>query len=542
MHRSGVLAGNGMSLPRHLLDRVDRVLDFHHSTKHIHGSLSRTVETDASNPPDPNLVFVEHPRVSLPRGLLDASVPTISLLQYHRDALPNANLNPAHDLKTLATWLFMANGQTKRVEDGGRKFWLRTCTSSAALYPYELYVAAFAIEGLEPGLYHFSAKEFSLRKLRDGHEALFTIKRGRPDLEFLKRSSGAVFVSSVFCRSAWKFGKRGYRYALLDSGHLVENVVQSATALGIETVTRLAMNDGNMAELIGVPQDALFSQAESVQAMVVWADEATTPLPPRASPIAPLQFIDRPVTCPSKVTYGSILAAHEDCVAPGITLREIRPPTTELDPLPSSAKRVTMPIAEEPHGGEIFSTVLTSRRSANDFDWKGIERDHFLWLSKLAFRGGTYFPFHPDGNYVAAIRPFWIVSDVTGMENGIWYYHPPWDTWTNLTKGTFRLQAAHLALQNKSIAHAPAVCFMAANLQALMSQAGPDLYRLAHLEAGIVGQRLTLAATALALSCRGLGGFYDDEARQFLGLGQSNWQIIYMMALGHATSEQSPMR
>jgi SagB-type dehydrogenase family enzyme len=527
-----------MSLPRHLLDRVDRVLDFHHSTKHIHGSLSRTVETDASNPPDPNLVFVEHPRVSLPRGLLDVSVPTISLLEHHRDALADVQLNPPHDLKTLATWLFLSNGQTKRVDDGPRKLWLRTCTSSAALYPYEIYVAAFAIEGIEPGLYHFSAKEFSLRKLREGQDALFTIKRGRPDLEFLKRSAGAIFVSSVFCRSAWKFGKRGYRYALLDSGHLIENVVQSATALGIQTVTRLAMNDANMAELIGAPQDALFSQAESVQAMVVWADEARVPLPPRApsAPVAPLQFIERPVTCPSKVSYGSILAAHEDCVAPGITIREIRPPTTELDPLPTSAKRVTLKPAEEPTGGEMFANVLASRRSASDFEWKGIPRDQFLWFSKLAFRGGTYFPFHPDGNYVAAIRPFWIVSDVSGFENGIWYYHPPWDTWTLLTKGTFRLQAAHLAMQNKNIAHAPAVCFMAANLHALMSQAGPDLYRLAHLEAGIVGQRISLAANAVGLATQGLGGFYDDEARAFLGLGKSNWQILFMTAVGYAAN------
>jgi SagB-type dehydrogenase family enzyme len=531
-----------MSLPRHLLDRVERVLDFHHSTKHIHGSLSRTVETDVSNPPDPNLVFVEHPRVSLPRKLLDVNVPTISLLEHHRDSVPDSHLNPPHDLTTLATWLFMSNGQTKRVADGARKIWLRTCTSSAALFPYEMYVAAFGVEGLEPGLYHYSPKEFSLRKLREGQEALFTIKRGRPDLEFLKRSAAAMFVSAVFCRPAWKFGKRGYRYALLDSGHLIENIVQSATALGIQTVTRLSLNDANMAELIGVPQDALFSQAESVQAMVVWADEAKTPLPPRSptAPAEPLQFIERPISCPSKLTYGSILAAHEDCVAPGTALREIRPPTTELDPVPPELKRVTMSMLEQPHGGEMLSAVLSTRRSASDFQWKGISRDHFLWLSKLAFRGGTYFPFHPDGNYVAAIRPFWIISDVTGMENGIWYYHPPWDTWTILTRGTFRLQSAHLALQNKNVAHAPAVCFMAANLHGLMTQAGPDLYRLAHLEAGIVGQRLTLAANAMGLSCCGLGGFYDDEARQFLGLGQSNWQILYMMAVGYAVEEQHP--
>ena len=35
-----------------------------------------------------------------------------------------------------------------------------------------LAIAAFAVDGLEPGLYHYSPREFALRKLRGGAETL----------------------------------------------------------------------------------------------------------------------------------------------------------------------------------------------------------------------------------------------------------------------------------------------------------------------------------------------------------------------------------
>ena len=33
--------------------------------------------------------------------------------------------------------------------------------------PVETYVAVFGVQGIEPGLYHFCPREFSLRRLRD---------------------------------------------------------------------------------------------------------------------------------------------------------------------------------------------------------------------------------------------------------------------------------------------------------------------------------------------------------------------------------------
>jgi hypothetical protein len=65
-----------------------------------------------------------------------------------------------------------------------------------------------------------------------------------------------------------------------------------------------------------------------------------------------------------------------------------------------------------------------------------------------------------------------------------------------------------------------------------MSVVGPDIYRLAHLESGIVTNRVALASEGLNLGWAETGSCFDDEARQFLGLGMTGWEILNVIAVG----------
>lgn len=92
------------------------------------------------------------------------------------EGLPESQLNPPHNLKTLASWLYMTYGLSKKVQvDKRTTTWLRPTPSIGSLYPCEIYVAAFAIDDLEPGLYHFSPRTFSLYKLREGLATLYQL-------------------------------------------------------------------------------------------------------------------------------------------------------------------------------------------------------------------------------------------------------------------------------------------------------------------------------------------------------------------------------
>lgn len=537
-----------MTLPREILDRVDRVYDYHVASKHTYESVrTGPRDLDWANQPSPYRTFENFPKVPLPTNLLGIDVGTISLLYQGRDAVPESQLNPPQDLRTLATWLFLADGLTKKKQSGRHVWWLRSCPSSGALYPYEIYVAAFGVQGLLPGFYHYSPREFALYRLREGTETLAYIKRGRPDLELLRDTPAAMLVTTNFWRSAWKYQKRAYRYVLQDAGHLVENLVQAGTGLGAQVLPRLQLNDQTMRELIGVPDDADFGEMEVAQAMVIWADRANQPMPippgglPPASPELMPSLVRLPLS--ERVTgYGSILAVHQDCTAPGVAVREIRAPATELSPLPPNVRGYDRQPIEEPYGGQPLGRVLMSRRSARDFVPRAMARDALLTINKLAFRGGSYSPVLPIGPHVGIIRPFWIINDVVGVDSGIWYYHPVNDQWYMLARHNFRPEAKFLSLEQELCGNGSAVCFMMANLHSLMTTAGPDAYRLAHLEAGIVGQRIYLASNAFGYGCSGIGAFYDDDVRKFFGLEKTGWEVIYEIVVGIPVDEEDQPR
>jgi SagB-type dehydrogenase family enzyme len=532
-----------IALPKDILERVERVLDYHRVSKHSFQSVAALKpQTDPSQQPASVLTFADLPKISLPTGLLDLTVPAMWLMREGLGALPESHVRPPQDLKTIASWMHMAYGVTSKRSWQGHPYRLRACPSGSALFPCEIYLAAFAIEGLEPGLYSFNPHEFSLTKLREGIETLSHIKRGRPDLAFLRSVPAALLVSTNYWRSAWKYRVRGMRVALEDAGHLIANLVGVANGLGIQTMTRLKMNDNTMRELIGIPHECEFGEFEAVQAMIVWADGALRPLesPPGAPSLASLPPIHRPPISPKSVPYGSIIAAHYDCVSPGIPLRDIKPPYTELSPMPLVHHSQQFNFELDYLASPSLRHVLLERRSSRDFDHLTMERDRFLAINQCAFRTGTFLPLHPDGPHVGLIRPYWVVHAIPGMTPGIWYYHPHTNRWVMVKAGMFRSQSQMMCIGQARCGNAAALCVMVSNLPVAMHGCGPDVYRMAHLEAGIAGQRLALAAAASGVGSCGICSFYDDEVSSFLGLQNSGWEVLYATALGMTAKETAP--
>ena len=401
---------NQITLPQDVLDRVARVLEYHESTKHTHEQVHRDPhKPDPANKPFEFRIFEQIPAMPLPQGLLELPVKTLSLMEHGFAALPGgAPEPPEQDLKTLGTWLHFANGIASRKRLVTQTVFTRTCASDGHTFPCEIYIAAFAVEGLEPGLYHYSPREFALRKLRGGAETLARLTRGRPDLAFLKTVPLAMLVSTIYCRATWRFGKRGYRTALHDAGYLIQNLVTVAMGMGIQTMTRLILNDAATRDLIGVPADADFSEAEAVQAMVVWADRARNPIPlesgrgrplsvgeasaPPAAPAraAAMPRIERPLLANEVTPYVSIISTHQDCVAPGVAVREVRPPLTDLSPLPPNFPTIEPLLSMETNpAGESLRHILVTRAATTHFGPRPLPRQNFYLINRLAFRSGT---------------------------------------------------------------------------------------------------------------------------------------------------------
>jgi SagB-type dehydrogenase family enzyme len=527
-----------ITLPQPVLDRCERVLEYHQHSKFDERSTPVSARGPVKVWNDP-VLYPGVPRTPLPTNILDLPVPTLDLLRQLKDCLPESMSNPPQNARTLASWLFMATGVIRSKKQGGIE--VRTCPSAGYLHPCEIYVLAGGIDGIEPGLYHFSPGEFCLRKLRDGHTAVAVLKRGRPDLEFLKTVPAAIIVNGAYYRSARRFGQRAYRAMLVECGQLLENFAKIGEALGFTTLTRFRVPQGNVDDLISIPDDAPFALCEATAGMVVWGDAAARPIGPRPADLqlpSPLPRFDR--AAPGDViSLGSLLATHEDCIAPGVAVREVHPPLTDLSPLPPTIPLMDRHPREEHAPGGLLSKALLKNTFCGAFVRRAIPRDDFIRLNRLTFRGGTYQPLQPDGAHVATVRPFWIIHDVIGFEPGVWYYDVIHDKWSVLARGEYRLESGYLALEDKSVVDAAAICVMAANLRYLLTQAGPDLYRMAHTEAGACAQRLYLAAASCGHGTRLLPAFYDDTVRKFLGLEHSGWEPLTLMALGAPPGTQA---
>jgi SagB-type dehydrogenase family enzyme len=133
---------------------------------------------------------------------------------------------------------------------------------------------------------------------------------------------------------------------------------------------------------------------------------------------------------------------------------------------------------------------------------------------------------------VALVRPFWFVHQVSGITAGLWYYNLLEERLLSVRHGDLRHELAR-ALPEPTLGEtAAAVCFMVAQFKPMLQRTSPDVYRLAHIEAGMAGHRLYLAATAMQLGCCAIGAFYDDEVHQLLGISQPGWEVIYGTAVG----------
>jgi SagB-type dehydrogenase family enzyme len=179
-------------------------------------------------------------------------LPTATL----RDAIERRRSQPprpGHSLPlgTLATLLHAAYGVTP---DGRR-----AVPSGGALYPLELFVAAPEVAGLESGLWRLDPHQKRLEQLPgDGGELADAV----PLPELVEHARAVVFLAATFWRTRFKYGLRGYRFALLEAGHAAQNLLLAAAVLGVTTLPLGGFYDARVDELLGldgVDQSVLYA-------------------------------------------------------------------------------------------------------------------------------------------------------------------------------------------------------------------------------------------------------------------------------------------
>jgi SagB-type dehydrogenase family enzyme len=198
-----------------------------------HGELRQSVERAGHRHP-------HRPRIALPAP----KRPTRSLVhaieqRRSRPPAPRSSI----DLSALASVLHAANG----IRSGEPT--RRNIPSGGALYPLELYVFSRRVEATPPGIYHFDPHDSCLEQLSG---ALGGIEEALLDPSIVESSAVLLAVTGVFWRTRFKYGLRGYRFTLLEAGHAVQNVLLTATALGLAALPLGGFYDSRIEALLGV--------------------------------------------------------------------------------------------------------------------------------------------------------------------------------------------------------------------------------------------------------------------------------------------------
>jgi SagB-type dehydrogenase family enzyme len=147
----------------------------------------------------------------------------------------------------LSALLWATQGITARYGE----FLFRTAPSAGALYPIETYLSIRAVEGFEPGIYHFRPQAFNLELIRraDHSKELAEAALG----QMIVREAQVTFIwSAVMARSKWKYRQRAYRYVYLDAGHIGGNLYLAGEALGLGVCGIGALFDDMVNELVGL--------------------------------------------------------------------------------------------------------------------------------------------------------------------------------------------------------------------------------------------------------------------------------------------------
>lgn len=156
------------------------------------------------------------------------------------------------ELRELAVILGRSYGITGEMPiPGGGTQLFRASPSAGALYPAEIYLAVRSVDGLEPGIYHYEVTEHSLALL-EGGDLSDRISRACCGQAFATEAAVVLFITGVIERTRRKYGDRGYRYVLIDVGHLGQSICLASTALNLAAVTSCGFFDDEVAEILGV--------------------------------------------------------------------------------------------------------------------------------------------------------------------------------------------------------------------------------------------------------------------------------------------------
>jgi SagB-type dehydrogenase family enzyme len=426
------------------------------------------------------------------------------------------------NLASLSRLIFFAYGITGVVPAQPHPLYLRAAPSAGGLYPAELYILARRWDGLQPGLYGYDPRHHHLVPLWAGEELLSALDAACYHNAAIHGAPACLVVSGLFQRSVWRYGERAYRRILLDSGHLIGNAALAADALGLRLHLSAAFCDDRLNALLRL--DASEEGALGVLAINAGGScerPAWSALPSALGEPAPgerlLARLHRDSALPAE--RPALIARGEDQADDLETRYGVR-----------GGEYLGVPLARGALSGDPLGAIL-HRRSTREFRRATISREQLARILAYGYCPERLGLGEAPSLDHSLLMTFIAVLAVDGLANGVYYFAPHSQELRLLKAECPREAVQFLCLGQELGGNAAAVVFHTTDLARAVKRQGERAYRYLHLDAGMIGERLDLAALTEGLGASGIGGFFDDHVTDLLGIPREQ-AVVYITTIG----------
>jgi SagB-type dehydrogenase family enzyme len=452
-------------------------------------------------------------RVALPEFVDE---PARTLAEIVRQWPPAQNFGGGSmTLAQLGRLLYYTNGVTLKPPPGKKGPARRAAPSAGALYSGEVYVAAARVQGLAPGVYYYEVAQQRLVEVAAGFEpARLADAIERP--ASVEGAAATILLTNVFGRYSRKYANRGYRYGLIDSGHIGENLRLAAASAGLAQRDFLAFRDDLLNGLLAI---------DGVEEAVCSVHAVGLPGPARdAKARAPRAWVEAQRT-PAFVASGPITERYHAAtklVPPGETVARLAMPEDSAPralepnfPLPARATGPAMKLED----------AIQIRRSTARFDSGRLSLADLAYVLEMAHGHASL---ARSGN----VEVYLVIHRVEALESGLYRYDRDHQRLVAHRIGSLVGDFTRVCLGQEKAGTAAVGVLMVAWLGEGRALASTRRYRDMLVESGAIGQRIYLAAESAGLSARNLAAFRDDDLNRLLGLDGQREAAIHLTMLG----------
>ncbi len=420
-------------------------------------------------------------------------------------------------LEILSQLLYLTNGVTRVKEYNQKRIFFRASPSGGALYPAEIYLCVNNVESLEKGLYYYNVHQHSIVLIQD-KDCLSDINEATFNTELISQAPLVFILTAVFERIYWKYKDRTFRYALMDIGYILENLVLASAYLNLKANLIGDFIDMKVNDVLNINHE------NEATFMVVAIGESEKLINQTEYEFG----MFKPETDKIETKYKNLLEGiyittshfqpNEDLTRIQVQLPFFKEPMQKepLNPidLPQPILKLTGSTQE----------IIKKRSSAHHFVRASITIEELSTILYFLGKVPVLYNFPAYFTYIVA-------SEVEGLDNGIYLYHPSKHQIELLKKGTFRGDISYLTLAQDAVFNCSVSIFFSVDFKDIDTFSNRG-YRYAHLNVGMLSECIYLTSTTLGLATRGIGNFFDDNINNFFNVRVPHENVLGGVIIG----------